>query len=143
MSSSAPKQKDRYYKILGLDRSCDEEAVKKAYRKMALKWHPDRNRGNEAEATKKFKEISEAYEVLTDKQKRAAYDAYGEEGLGMGMEPLVALDVGRIEGRHLALHRLLVIVVVEEGPVFPAQPIEGVDRHQLDIILELGACALE
>ncbi|KAH9921910.1 uncharacterized protein B0H18DRAFT_1019797 [Fomitopsis serialis] len=65
-----------YYKLLG-----------KAYRKMALKWHPDRNKGSD-EATKKFKEISEAFEVLSDKQKRAVYDQFGEEGLkGGGVPP--------------------------------------------------------
>lgn len=55
-----------------------------SYRKLALKWHPDRNQSNKDEAEKKFKEIGEAYEILTDKQKRAVYDQYGEEGLKAG-----------------------------------------------------------
>ncbi|KAH9831570.1 uncharacterized protein C8Q71DRAFT_816037 [Rhodofomes roseus] len=76
-----------YYKLLGVDRSASEDDIKKAYRKMALKWHPDRNKGSE-EATKKFKQISEAFEVLSDKQKRAVYDQFGEEGLkGGGVPP--------------------------------------------------------
>lgn len=73
-----------YYKRLGVDKSADEEAIKKAYRKLALKWHPDRNPNNKEEADKKFKEISEAYEVLSDKNKRQIYDTYGEEGLKAG-----------------------------------------------------------
>lgn len=70
-----------YYARLGVDKKADEETIKKAYRKLALKWHPDRNVNNKDEATQKFKEISEAYEVLSDKDKRQVYDMYGEEGL--------------------------------------------------------------
>ncbi|CAG8452449.1 21410_t:CDS:2 [Cetraspora pellucida] len=72
-----------YYKILGVDKNADEEELKKAYRKLALKWHPDRHQGSadKEAAEKKFKEISEAYEVLSDKNKRQIYDTYGEEGL--------------------------------------------------------------
>lgn len=78
-----------YYKVLGVDKSSDEETLKKAYRKLALKWHPDRNPTNKEAAERKFKEVSEAYEVLSDKQKRAVYDQFGEEGLkaGGGMPP--------------------------------------------------------
>ena len=68
-----------YYKILGLSRGAAEEDIKKAYRKMALKYHPDKNKSPGAE--EKFKEIAEAYEVLSDKRKREIYDQYGEEGL--------------------------------------------------------------
>ncbi|KAG8898131.1 hypothetical protein FRB99_007647 [Tulasnella sp. 403] len=75
-----------YYKLLGVDRNADDEAIKKAYKKMALKWHPDRNAGSE-EANQKFKEISEAFEVLSDKNKRAIYDQFGEEGLKGGGMP--------------------------------------------------------
>lgn len=76
-----------YYAVLGVNRDVDEEALKKAYRKHALKWHPDRNPTNKAGAEKKFKEISEAYEVLSDKNKRAIYDQFGEEGLKGGVPP--------------------------------------------------------
>jgi len=72
-----------YYKLLGVSRDASEDEIKKAYKKMALKWHPDRN-SNSEEATKKFKEISEAFEVLNDKQKRTIYDQLGEEGLKGG-----------------------------------------------------------
>ncbi|XP_058219908.1 uncharacterized protein LOC131330375 [Rhododendron vialii] len=70
-----------YYKILGVDRNAKEEDLKKAYRKLAMKWHPDKNPNNKKEAEAKFKQISEAYDVLSDPQKKAVYDQYGEEGL--------------------------------------------------------------
>lgn len=66
-----------YYKILGVERNATPEEIKKTYRKLALKYHPDRNRGNK-EAEEKFKDINEAYEVLSDKQKRARYDQLGD-----------------------------------------------------------------
>ncbi|KAJ7031335.1 hypothetical protein C8F04DRAFT_1041555 [Mycena alexandri] len=77
-----------YYKLLGIDKSATEAEIKSAYKKMALKWHPDRNGGSE-ESSKKFKEISEAFEVLSDSDKRAVYDQFGEEGLkgGGGVPP--------------------------------------------------------
>uniref|UniRef100_A0ACD5TDV3 Uncharacterized protein n=1 Tax=Avena sativa TaxID=4498 RepID=A0ACD5TDV3_AVESA len=70
-----------YYKILGVDKGSSDDDLKKAYRKLAMKWHPDKNPTNKKEAENKFKQISEAYEVLSDPQKRAVYDQYGEEGL--------------------------------------------------------------
>ena len=75
-----------YYEVLELSRSATQEEIKKAYRKSALKYHPDRNPGD-AQAEKKFKEISEAYEVLSDEKKRQIYDQYGADavkGAGMG-----------------------------------------------------------
>jgi DnaJ family protein B protein 4 len=74
-----------YYKILGVPKNADDDALKKAYKTLALKWHPDRNASNKTEAEKRFKEISEAYEVLSDPDKRAVYDRFGEEGLKSGM----------------------------------------------------------
>ncbi|OLY83407.1 Protein psi1 [Smittium mucronatum] len=75
-----------YYAILGVDKKATDDELKKAYRKMALKWHPDRNKGHDKElADKKFKEVSEAFEVLSDKQKRTIYDQYGEDALKSGM----------------------------------------------------------
>jgi len=68
-----------YYEVLGVARDADEAAIKKAYRKLALTWHPDRHAGDgQAEAEAKFKSISEAYEVLSDAEKRAKYDRFGE-----------------------------------------------------------------
>ncbi|KAG0150426.1 hypothetical protein CROQUDRAFT_652336 [Cronartium quercuum f. sp. fusiforme G11] len=70
-----------YYSILGVSKDVDEAALKAAYKKAALKHHPDRNRENQEAASKKFKEAAEAFEVLSDKNKRAIYDQFGEEGL--------------------------------------------------------------
>jgi len=70
-----------YYEVLGVPKNADAEAVKKAYRKIALRWHPDKNPGNK-EAEERFKEAAEAYEVLADAEKRAAYDRFGHEGVG-------------------------------------------------------------
>jgi len=72
-----------YYKILGVQKSANDDDLKKAYRKLALKYHPDKNKSPGAE--EKFKEIAEAYDVLSDKKKREVYDQYGEEGLKGGM----------------------------------------------------------
>jgi molecular chaperone DnaJ len=73
-----------FYEVLGLAKNADEDAIKKAYRKLAMKYHPDRNQGEDDDAKKaeeKFKEGKEAYEVLSDPQKRAAYDQYGHAGV--------------------------------------------------------------
>ncbi|OQR97852.1 hypothetical protein ACHHYP_09890 [Achlya hypogyna] len=74
-----------YYQVLGVAKTATEEELKKAYRKMALKWHPDKNPDSKDLAQKKFQEVNEAYEVLSDKQKREIYDQYGEEGLKGGI----------------------------------------------------------
>ena len=66
-----------YYKLLGVEKNANAEEIKKAYRKLALKWHPDRNPTNKAQAEEKFKKISEAYAVLSDPEKRTQYDTYG------------------------------------------------------------------
>jgi curved DNA-binding protein len=68
-----------YYKTLGINRSATKEDIKKAYRKLALKYHPDQNKGDKA-AEEKFKEINEAYAVLNDPEKRKQYDMFGAEG---------------------------------------------------------------
>src|SRR6516164_223026 len=69
-----------YYTTLGVNRDASEEDIKKAYRKLAMKHHPDRN-PNDKDSEERFKEAKEAYEVLTDAQKRAAYDQYGHAGV--------------------------------------------------------------
>src|SRR5499425_89734 len=69
-----------YYEVLGLDRDASDGDVKKAYRRLAMKFHPDRN-PDDPQAEEKFKEASEAYEVLHDAEKRGLYDRYGHEGL--------------------------------------------------------------
>src|ERR1700676_507573 len=77
-------QKD-FYEVLGVQRTAAVEEIKAAYRKAALKWHPDRNPQNKQEAEVKFRECTEAYSVLSDGQKRQIYDTYGHAGLsGVG-----------------------------------------------------------
>ncbi|XP_030881086.1 dnaJ homolog subfamily B member 6 [Leptonychotes weddellii] len=73
-----------YYEVLGVQRHASAEDIKKAYRKLALKWHPDKNPENKEEAERKFKQVAEAYEVLSDAKKRDIYDRYGKEGLNGG-----------------------------------------------------------
>jgi DnaJ family protein B protein 6 len=73
-----------YYDVLGVTKIANEQELKKAYRKLALQWHPDKNPNNKSEAENKFKQIAEAYEVLSDKSKRSVYDRYGLDGLKSG-----------------------------------------------------------
>ena len=78
--------KKDYYEVLGIGRNASDDEIKKAYRKLALKYHPDKNPGNK-EAEEKFKEAAEAYEVLRDSEKRNMYNHYGHEGLrGTGFQ---------------------------------------------------------
>lgn len=74
--------KEDYYKTLGLTRSANKEDIKKAYRRLAVKWHPDKNPNNRDEADKKFKQIAEAYQVLSDDSKRSMYNQYGHGNTG-------------------------------------------------------------
>ncbi|THD24909.1 DnaJ subfamily B member 4 [Fasciola hepatica] len=71
-----------FYKVLGINKGADLDEIKKAYRKMALRYHPDKNKS--PNAAEKFKEIAEAYEILSDPKKREIYDKFGEEGLKGG-----------------------------------------------------------
>ena len=103
MSSNRSVSKTDYYEILGVSREASDQELKSAYRKQALKFHPDRNPGNHA-AEEKFKEASEAYQVLSDGDKRAAYDRYGHAGVngqasGFGGSPFAGgVDIGDIFG---------------------------------------------
>jgi molecular chaperone DnaJ len=79
-------QKRDYYEVLGVERSADGTTIKRAYRRLALKYHPDNYKGEKTDGERKFKELAEAYEVLCDPQKRQQYDQFGHEGLrGAGM----------------------------------------------------------
>ena len=73
-----------YYEVLGIERGAQEGEVKKAYRRLAMKFHPDRN-PDDPSAEEKFKEATEAYEVLTDAEKREAYDRFGHAGVDPNM----------------------------------------------------------
>ena len=75
--------KKDYYDVLGVERGVDEKAIKRAYKKLAMQYHPDRTKGDKAKE-EKFKEIQEAYEILGDKEKRAAYDQYGHAAFEQG-----------------------------------------------------------
>ncbi len=75
--------KQDYYEVLGVEKAADAETLKRAYRKLAMQWHPDKNPGN-ADAEHKFKEINEAYDVLRDDQRRAAYDRFGHAAFEQG-----------------------------------------------------------
>jgi molecular chaperone DnaJ len=86
VEARAMASKRDYYQVLGVARNASEEEIKRAYRELAKKYHPDRNPGDE-EAAQKFKEITEAYEVLCDPEKRARYDRYGFAGLDESFSP--------------------------------------------------------
>ena len=85
-----------YYQILGIERSASEDDIKKAFRKLAQKYHPDKKGGDEA----KFKEVSEAYATLSDKKKRAEYDTYGRTFAGGGPQgnPFGGFDFSNFQG---------------------------------------------
>ncbi|MDB5172059.1 MAG: dnaJ, partial [Phycisphaerales bacterium] len=86
-----------YYEVLGVARTADAEEIKRAYRRLAMKYHPDRNQadGGGGESELKFKECSEAYEVLSDAGKRQRYDQYGHQGV-TGQHDFSHMDVGDI-----------------------------------------------
>jgi len=77
--------KEDFYKLLGVEKNASEAEIKKSYRKMAMKYHPDRNKEKPEVAEKKFKQIKEAYEILSDAQKRSAYDQFGHAGVDNSM----------------------------------------------------------
>ena len=101
------------YELLGVDKNADENTIKKAYRKKALKWHPDKNNHQKEEAEKMFKKISEAYSILSDNDKRNIYDKYGMEGVnnmeqgGPGINPFDLFQEffsGTTGGSHGGFH---------------------------------------
>jgi molecular chaperone DnaJ len=99
-----------YYEILGVDQNATSDEIKKAYRTLALKHHPDRNPGN-TEAEEQFKEATEAYEILSDAEKRKIYDRFGPEGLKAGAGPGFA-------GMEFGLHDALRAFMRDFGEVF-------------------------
>jgi len=94
----ATTEKRDYYEVLGIVRTATVDDIKKAYRRLAIKYHPDKNPGD-ADAEEKFKEAAEAYGVLSDDEKRARYDRYGHQGVGsVGFDPNQFADFGDILG---------------------------------------------
>jgi molecular chaperone DnaJ len=110
-----------FYDLLGVSRDASEAEIKKAYRKLAMEYHPDRNSAPEAEA--RFKEITEAYEVLRDPQKRAAYDRYGKAGVGAG---------GGFGYHHVDLSEALNIFMRDFGGLGGFESIFGGGRQRAD-----------
>jgi molecular chaperone DnaJ len=110
-----------FYVLLGVSRDATEVEIKKAYRKLAMEFHPDRNAAPEAEA--KFKEITEAYEILRDPQKRAAYDRYGKAGVGAG---------GGFGFHHVDLTEALNIFMRDFGGMGGFESIFGGGRARTD-----------
>ena len=89
--------KQDYYETLGVEKNATDDQIKKAYRKLAMKYHPDQNQGDKV-AEEKFKEVNEAYEVLSDADKRAAYDRYGhaafDQNGGFGVQIITVQHLG-------------------------------------------------
>jgi molecular chaperone DnaJ len=111
-----------FYELLGVARTATEAEIKKAYRKLAMDYHPDRNPSPDAEA--KFKEITEAYEVLRDPQKRAAYDRYGRSGVAGG--------AGGFGFHHVDLSEALEIFMRDFGGIGGLESLFGGGRAQAE-----------
>lgn len=136
-----------YYEVLGVNRDADEEEIKKAYRKLAIKHHPDKNPGDKA-AEENFKELSEAYEALSDPQKRAAYDRYGHAAF----DPRARMGRAGAGGFHDPFE--IFREVFGSSSIFdeffgtsrndPTQPQRGNDlRYDLEISFEEAAAGCE
>lgn len=138
-----------YYEVLSVGKSATDQEIKSAYRKLALQYHPDRNPTNAEEATEKFKEITEAYGVLADPQKRAAYDRYGHAGVsGAGGQP--DFSSGAFSGFEDILNAFGFGDIFGMGDIFGQSrsrrrgAARGADlRYDLDLSFEEAASGME
>ena len=122
------EQKRDFYEVLGVSKTATDEEIKKAYRKLAKKYHPDMNPGDK-EAEAKFKEVNEAYEVLSDKDKRAKYDQFGHAGVdpnfgaggyGGGGFDMGDIDLGDLFGSSSAVASAAAASAASSGPTPPS-----------------------
>ena len=102
-----------YYEVLGLSKGASDDEIKRAYRKMAKKYHPDVNKDPGAEES--FKEVNEAYEVLSDPQKKATYDQFGHAGMAAVPEALAVLRTSEISSVPFSAEALAVVEVVAQA----------------------------
>lgn len=137
-----------YYEVLGVEREADDGVIKTAYRRLAMQYHPDRNPETKEESTERFKEITEAYSVLADPQKRAAYDRFGHAGVNgaSGGQPdfssTIFADFGDIFGSFGDLFGLGDLF--GQGRPRRRGPARGADlRYDLEIAFEEAATGLE
>ena len=120
----ADQNKRDYYEVLGVEKNASDAEIKKAYRKLAMKYHPDQNPGDKT-AEEKFKEINEAYEVLSDADKKARYDQYGFAGVDPNFNPNAGFGgFQRYLRRFLRRRRVVVRPQKRSG--------EGPERRQRD-----------
>ena len=137
--SHVSNQKRDYYDVLGVARAATPEEIKKAYRKLALQWHPDKNPENHKEAEEKFKEAAEAYSVLSDPQKRSQYDRFGLAGVSGpgagGFDPATFSEFSDILGDFFGFGDLF-----GGGSRSRGRSNRGADiRHDLSVTLEEAA----
>ena len=132
--------KKDYYELLGVPRTADAKEVKAAYRKLARKYHPDVNKGDKA-AEERFKEVAEAFAVLSDKDKRAKYDRGGHEAFGPGFDPFAGFDTGQFDAGFGDLSSILEMFGVGTRVGFGARGARGARgpraRRGSDVRVEL------
>jgi molecular chaperone DnaJ len=124
-----------FYEILGVKKTASEEEIKKAYRKLARKWHPDVNPGKK-EAEQKFKEISQAYDCLGNKEKRRLYDEFGERAFSPGLTP---------EGETIQRMGVFSSRLGKRGSLWPIPQVEDIfgDLFGLGRPFRAGAATLQ